>query len=149
MLSTQVAYGKRRVYILCTVCTRCIYRDVEYPQWITLACFLFQGEMVREISAMTRRQGSAVTAICADEDCNVLITGDNSTYTPCNCIHQSGWLSGLCPSVGHFCGPRFEPGWLSGFSMPCTYFDPGASPDRCLSCGRVFSLPIWLHGFIL
>ncbi|XP_071795581.1 WD repeat-containing protein 64-like isoform X1 [Asterias amurensis] len=39
-----------------------------------------KGEMVREISAMTRRQGSAVTAICADEDCNVLITGDNKGY---------------------------------------------------------------------
>ncbi|XP_038075924.1 WD repeat-containing protein 64-like isoform X2 [Patiria miniata] len=39
-----------------------------------------KGEMVREISAMTRRQGSPVTAVCCDEDGNVLITGDNKGY---------------------------------------------------------------------
>ncbi|XP_022089085.1 LOW QUALITY PROTEIN: WD repeat-containing protein 64-like [Acanthaster planci] len=39
-----------------------------------------KGEMVREISAMTRRQGSPVTAACSDEDCNVLVTGDNKGY---------------------------------------------------------------------
>ena len=27
---------------------------------------------------MTRQQDSAVTAICADEDCNIIVTGDHS-----------------------------------------------------------------------
>ena len=36
--------------------------------------------MLREITAMTRRQGSPVTAVCADKDCNMLITGDHSEF---------------------------------------------------------------------
>ncbi|KAJ8044929.1 WD repeat-containing protein 64 [Holothuria leucospilota] len=35
-----------------------------------------KGDLLQEVSAMTRRQGSPVTAVCADEDCNTIITGD-------------------------------------------------------------------------
>ncbi|KAI8484012.1 WD repeat-containing protein 64 [Branchiostoma belcheri] len=38
------------------------------------------GEMLREVSALTRRQGSPVTAVCADDDCNLLITADHKGY---------------------------------------------------------------------
>ncbi|ELT96575.1 hypothetical protein CAPTEDRAFT_219855 [Capitella teleta] len=39
-----------------------------------------EGELLREITAMTRRQGSPVTALCHDEDCNFIITGDIKGY---------------------------------------------------------------------
>ncbi|XP_078673590.1 WD repeat-containing protein 64-like [Branchiostoma floridae x Branchiostoma belcheri] len=39
-----------------------------------------KGEMLREVSALTRRQGSPVTAVCADDDCNLLITADHKGY---------------------------------------------------------------------
>ncbi|KAK2162660.1 hypothetical protein LSH36_94g03011 [Paralvinella palmiformis] len=38
------------------------------------------GDFLREITAVTRRQGSPVTALCTDPDCNILITGDNRGY---------------------------------------------------------------------
>ena len=34
--------------------------------------------MLREITAITRRQGTAVTAVCHDADCNIIVTGDHS-----------------------------------------------------------------------
>nr|XP_054759111.1 WD repeat-containing protein 64-like [Lytechinus pictus] len=39
-----------------------------------------EGEVVRMLSPMTKRQGSAVTSICSDEDCNMIITGDMKGY---------------------------------------------------------------------
>ncbi|XP_077997639.1 WD repeat-containing protein 64-like isoform X1 [Glandiceps talaboti] len=39
-----------------------------------------EGDMIRQVAAMTRRQGSPVTAVCADEDCHVMITGDHKGY---------------------------------------------------------------------
>ncbi|XP_070576950.1 WD repeat-containing protein 64-like isoform X2 [Ptychodera flava] len=47
------------------------------------ACIRFwtlQGEMVKRVSAMTRKQGSPVTAVCADLDCHVMFTGDHKGY---------------------------------------------------------------------
>ena len=43
---------------------------------------MLQGQLIREVTAMTRRQGSAVTAMCHDPDCNILVTGDQSKL-PC------------------------------------------------------------------
>jgi hypothetical protein len=40
----------------------------------------FQGQVLREVSAVTTRQGTPVTALCHDEFCNVLISGDQSKY---------------------------------------------------------------------
>ena len=37
-----------------------------------------QGHVLREITAITRRQGTAVTAVCHDADCNIIVTGDHS-----------------------------------------------------------------------
>lgn len=39
-----------------------------------------QGQVLREISAVTRRHGTPVTAICHDECCNILISGDQKGY---------------------------------------------------------------------
>ncbi|XP_064601013.1 WD repeat-containing protein 64-like [Liolophura sinensis] len=39
-----------------------------------------EGLLLREVTAMTRRQGSAVTAVCTDLDCNIMVTGDNKGY---------------------------------------------------------------------
>ncbi|KAK2191768.1 hypothetical protein NP493_46g07030 [Ridgeia piscesae] len=39
-----------------------------------------RGDLLGEMTAMTRRQGSPVTAICADEDCNIIVTGDHKGY---------------------------------------------------------------------
>ncbi|PIK60352.1 putative WD repeat-containing protein 64 [Apostichopus japonicus] len=39
-----------------------------------------KGDLLQEISAMTRRHGTPVTAACADEDCNTIITGDQKGY---------------------------------------------------------------------
>ncbi|KAK7504770.1 hypothetical protein BaRGS_00003798, partial [Batillaria attramentaria] len=36
------------------------------------------GEILREVSPLTRRQGVPVTAVCHDADVNFLVTGDNS-----------------------------------------------------------------------
>ncbi|XP_069117612.1 WD repeat-containing protein 64-like isoform X5 [Argopecten irradians] len=38
------------------------------------------GQLVREVSAITRRQGTPVTSVCHDENCNILITGDQKGY---------------------------------------------------------------------
>ncbi|KAJ8309097.1 hypothetical protein KUTeg_013971 [Tegillarca granosa] len=40
----------------------------------------FEGTLLREISPVTRRQGTPVTAVCHDDDCNILITGDQKGY---------------------------------------------------------------------
>ncbi|XP_072032372.1 WD repeat-containing protein 64-like [Amphiura filiformis] len=47
-----------------------------------------KGDLLREITAMTRRQGSPVTAVCADEDCNVLVTGDHKGYITIWSVNQ-------------------------------------------------------------
>ena len=47
-----------------------------------VVCSTRQGDLLGEMTAMTRRQGSPVTAICADEDCNIIVTGDHSK---CSC----------------------------------------------------------------
>ncbi|XP_071484105.1 WD repeat-containing protein 64-like [Diadema antillarum] len=39
-----------------------------------------EGEVARMLSAVTKRQGSPVTSLCSDEDCNLLITGDMKGY---------------------------------------------------------------------
>ncbi|XP_064622276.1 WD repeat-containing protein 64-like isoform X2 [Lineus longissimus] len=39
-----------------------------------------QGQLLREIMAMTRRQGSPVTSLCSDTDCNYLVSGDTKGY---------------------------------------------------------------------
>ncbi|KAI0210520.1 WD repeat-containing protein 64 [Lamellibrachia satsuma] len=39
-----------------------------------------RGDLLGEATATTRRHGSAVTAICADEDCNIIVTGDDKGY---------------------------------------------------------------------
>ncbi|KAK3093696.1 hypothetical protein FSP39_018996 [Pinctada imbricata] len=39
-----------------------------------------EGVMLKEVSAVTRRQGVPVTAICHDENCNILISGDQKGY---------------------------------------------------------------------
>ncbi|XP_071080173.1 WD repeat-containing protein 64-like [Haliotis cracherodii] len=39
-----------------------------------------EGEIMREITPMTRRQGTPVTAICCDEDVDCIITGDQKGY---------------------------------------------------------------------
>nr|KAG5712352.1 hypothetical protein BaRGS_023931 [Batillaria attramentaria] len=38
------------------------------------------GEILREVSPLTRRQGVPVTAVCHDADVNFLVTGDNKGY---------------------------------------------------------------------
>ena len=60
-------------------------QDKDQPHFlcsvVNYFCNIFnflQGEMLREITPMTRRQGSAVTAMCSDQDCNILVTGDQS-----------------------------------------------------------------------
>ena len=45
-----------------------------------VVCCTRQGDLLGEMTAMTRRQGSPVTAICADEDCNIIVTGDHSKF---------------------------------------------------------------------
>ncbi|XP_074662420.1 WD repeat-containing protein 64-like [Tubulanus polymorphus] len=39
-----------------------------------------EGEMYREITPMARCHGSPVTAVCTDQDCNVMVTGDLKGY---------------------------------------------------------------------
>ncbi|XP_046579795.1 WD repeat-containing protein 64-like [Haliotis rubra] len=39
-----------------------------------------EGEIMREITPMTRRQGTPVTAVCCDEDVDCLVTGDQKGY---------------------------------------------------------------------
>ncbi|XP_071162911.1 WD repeat-containing protein 64-like isoform X2 [Mytilus edulis] len=39
-----------------------------------------EGQVLREVSAVTRRQGTPVTALCHDERCNILISGDSKGY---------------------------------------------------------------------
>ena len=41
-------------------------------------CVQQTGEILREVSPLTRRQGVPVTAVCHDADVNFLVTGDNS-----------------------------------------------------------------------
>ena len=51
---------------------------------------------------MTRKQGSAVTAVCHDEDCNFLITGDHSRLTLPMLYHPTENLfAAFCHSI-HF-----------------------------------------------
>ncbi|XP_033112212.1 WD repeat-containing protein 64-like isoform X2 [Anneissia japonica] len=38
------------------------------------------GELLQECTSITKRLGSGITAICSDEDCNFLITGDSKGY---------------------------------------------------------------------
>ena len=48
---------------------------------LTLICFSFpfQGKLLTEVRAVTRRQSSAVTAMSTDVDCNYVVSGDSST----------------------------------------------------------------------
>ncbi|CAH1792147.1 unnamed protein product [Owenia fusiformis] len=39
-----------------------------------------EGALLHEVSAVTPRQGAAVTSLCHDRDCNTLITGDSKGY---------------------------------------------------------------------
>ncbi|KAL5008313.1 hypothetical protein ScPMuIL_013894 [Solemya velum] len=39
-----------------------------------------EGCVLREVSALNKRQGTDVTAVCCDRDCNVIITGDMKGY---------------------------------------------------------------------
>ncbi|KAL4237521.1 WD repeat-containing protein 64 [Mactra antiquata] len=51
-----------------------VHQDSYIRFWNT------EGHVLREITAVTRRTGTAVTAICHDADCNIMITGDHKGY---------------------------------------------------------------------
>ncbi|XP_053404636.1 WD repeat-containing protein 64-like isoform X4 [Mercenaria mercenaria] len=51
-----------------------VHQDAYIRFWNT------EGHVLREITAVTRRQGTAVTAICHDADCNIMVTGDHKGY---------------------------------------------------------------------
>ncbi|XP_021348111.1 WD repeat-containing protein 64-like isoform X3 [Mizuhopecten yessoensis] len=51
-----------------------VHQD-SYIRFWTMA-----GQLIREVSAITRRQGTPVTAVCHDENCNIIITGDQKGY---------------------------------------------------------------------
>ncbi|XP_041352298.1 WD repeat-containing protein 64-like isoform X2 [Gigantopelta aegis] len=40
----------------------------------------FDGDLLREVMPMTRRTGTAITALCYDKDVNILVTGDHKGY---------------------------------------------------------------------
>ncbi|WAR20511.1 WDR64-like protein [Mya arenaria] len=51
-----------------------VHQDSYIRFWNT------DGHVLREITAVTRRTGTAVTAVCADPDCNIMVTGDHKGY---------------------------------------------------------------------
>ncbi|ESP02905.1 hypothetical protein LOTGIDRAFT_230398 [Lottia gigantea] len=38
------------------------------------------GDLLREISPLSKRQGIPITTVCCDEDCNIMVTGDQNGY---------------------------------------------------------------------
>ena len=55
-----------------------------------------QGHVLREITAITRRQGTAVTAVCHDADCNIIVTGDHSKLCYVLYLIDSNYLLLVC-----------------------------------------------------
>ncbi|XP_052272714.1 WD repeat-containing protein 64-like isoform X3 [Dreissena polymorpha] len=51
-----------------------VHQDSYIRFWNT------EGHVLREVTAVTRRTGTAVTAVCHDADCNFMITGDHKGY---------------------------------------------------------------------
>ena len=56
------------------------YRSVFLEHCAIIVLELFQGTLLREVTAKTRQQGAAVTALCHDEDCNFMVTADRRKY---------------------------------------------------------------------
>ncbi len=57
---------------------------------------------------MTRRQGSPVTALCHDKDCDIMVTGDQSKNNGQLCNSCNTWTRGFLYSLKFFPFPDIE-----------------------------------------